>query len=67
MNKQILVKNLDGLPQNSNIFLQILMITLKSKRHFKGNAQFLFLCNPQKSGALRVCITFPQIIQKILT
>ena len=34
---------------------------------FKGNAQFLFLCNPQKSGASRVCITFPQITQKILT
>ena len=25
---------------------------------FKGNAQFIFLCNPQKSGASRVCITF---------
>ena len=24
----------------------------------KGNAQFIFLCNPQKSGASRVCITF---------
>ena len=23
--------------------------------------------NPQKSGTLRVCITFPQITQKILT
>ena len=34
---------------------------------FKGNAEFLFLCNPQKSGASRVCITFPQITQKILT
>ena len=29
--------------------------------------QFIFLCNPQKSGASRVCITFPQITQKILT
>ena len=36
--------------------------------YFKGNAQFLFLCNPQKSGASRVCITFFfQITQKILT
>ena len=37
----------------------------------KGNAQFLFLCNPQKSGASRLCVTFPQITphitQKILT
>ena len=34
---------------------------------FKGNAQFIFLCNPQKSRASRVCITFPQKTQKILT
>ena len=33
----------------------------------KGNAQFLFLCNRQKSGASQVCIRFPQITQKILT
>ena len=33
----------------------------------KGNAQFLFLCSPPKLGASRVCITFPQITQKILT
>ena len=33
----------------------------------KGNAQFIFLCNPQKSGASRVCITFLQITQKVLT
>ena len=31
------------------------------------NTQFAFLCNPQESGAPRVCITFPQITQKILT
>ena len=31
---------------------------------FKGNAQFLFLCNPPKSGALQACITFLQITQK---
>ena len=33
----------------------------------QGNVQFLFLCNPPKSSASRVCITFPQITQKILT
>ena len=32
--------------------------------NFKGNAQFLFFCNPLKSGALRVCVTFPEITQK---
>ena len=32
----------------------------------KGNAQFMFLYNPQKSCASRVCITFLQITQKIL-
>ena len=37
------------------------------KLFIKGNAQFLFLCNAQKSGTSRVCITFPQITQKILT
>ena len=35
--------------------------------NIKGNAQFLFLCNPQKSGASQVCITFLQVTQKILT
>ena len=34
---------------------------------FKGNTQFLFLCNPQKSGASQVCITFLQVTQKIQT
>ena len=33
----------------------------------KGNAQFIFLCNPQKSGASRVWIIFLQITQKVLT
>ena len=36
-------------------------------KKLKGNAQFLFLCNAQKSGASRVCIPFPQITQEILT
>ena len=35
-------------------------------RYFKGNAQFLFLCNLPKSDTLGVFITFPQIIQKTL-
>ena len=29
--------------------------------------QFLFLCNTPKSCASRICITFPQITEKILT
>ena len=33
----------------------------------KGNVQFLFLWNPQKSGTSQVCTTFPQTTQKILT
>ena len=35
MNRQLLVKNLDGFLQKSNIFLQILMIILKNKCHSK--------------------------------
>ena len=34
---------------------------------FKGNAQFIFLCKPQKLCASWVYITFLQITQKILT
>ena len=34
---------------------------------FKGSVQFLFLCKPQKSGALSVYPMFPHITQKILT
>ena len=41
--------------------------TVFQNKMFKGNAQFIFLCNPRKSGASRVCVTFPQITQKILT
>ena len=33
----------------------------------KGDAQFLFLCDPQKPTASHVYITFPRITQKILT
>ena len=36
----------------------------KKERTFIGNVQVLFSCNPHKSGALRVCITFPQITYK---
>ena len=35
--------------------------------NFKGNAQFLFLFNPRKSDASRVCITLLQITKKMLT
>ena len=41
--------------------------TVNEKPLFKGNTQFLLLCNPQKSGASRVCIIFPQITQKTPT
>ena len=33
----------------------------------QGNAQFIFLCNPKKSGVSRVWIIFLQVTQKILT
>ena len=33
----------------------------------RENAQFIYLCNPQKSDASLVCITFLQITQKVLT
>ena len=33
----------------------------------KGNAQFMFLCNPQKSGTSQVCIIFLHTIKKKLT
>ena len=33
----------------------------------KGNAQFLFLCNPPKSGNSKVSITFLQVTQNRLT
>ena len=35
--------------------------------YIKGNTHFVFLSNPQKSGASQVFITFPQTTQKILT
>ena len=35
--------------------------------HFKGNVQFLFLCNPPRLSASQVCITFLQVTKKILT
>ena len=36
----------------------------KKETTFIGNMQVLFSCNPHRSGALRVCITFPQITYK---
>ena len=54
------------------IILKITILKLtdvfKMRVHFKGNAQFLFLCDPPKSGVSQVaCITFLQVTQKILT
>ena len=46
-------------------FIIIGWVCSKMAEAFKGNAQFIFLCN-QKSAALRG-ITFLQITQKILT
>ena len=40
---------------------------VKIDNTFKGDAQFIFLLNPQKSSAARACITFLQITQKLLT
>ena len=34
---------------------------------FKGNTQFIFLCNPQKSGTSQIFIFFLQLTQKTLT
>ena len=44
-----------------------LMKWFNRKHKLKGNAQFIFLYNPQKLGASRVSNTFPQMTQKILT
>ena len=60
---------------HGNFNVIILKITIskltdvfKMRVHFKGNAQFLFLCNPPKSDVSQVaCITFFQVTQKILT
>ena len=54
------------------IILKITILKLtdvfKMRVHFKGNAQFLFLCNPPKLDVSQVaCITFFQVTQKILT
>ena len=35
--------------------------------NLKGKPQFIFLCNPPKSCASRILITFLQVNQKILT
>ena len=47
--------------------MHLIQYFLTKSKHFKGNAQFIFLCNPQKSGASRWCITFLQLTQKVLT
>ena len=41
-------------------------ITDYSRPMIKENAQFIFLCYPQKSGTSRVCIIFLQTAQKEL-
>ena len=43
------------------------MVGIVDENVFKGNAQFIFSCNYQKSDASRVFITFLQVTQKILT
>ena len=45
MNRQLLVNNLNGFPQNSNIFLQILMIILKSRYYSKIIRFFSYYLN----------------------
>ena len=50
--------------ENISCFLRNVRLLLKD---IKGNAQFISLFNPQKSGASQLCITFLQIAQKILT
>ena len=47
--------------------MHLIQYFLTKSKYFKGNAQFIFLCNPQKSGASRWCITFLQLTQKVLT
>ena len=48
-------------------FSNLIRMPFFIKMYIKGNMQLILLCNPQKSGASRVCITFPQTTQKILT
>ena len=45
MNRQLLVRNLDGFPQNSNIFLQILMVILKGRCRSKIIQFFSYYLN----------------------
>ena len=55
----------------SIIMMRISSNNLQFKHHSENylnrKAQFLLSRNSQKSGASRVCITFPQITQTILT
>ena len=41
--------------------------TVQLYKDLKGNMQFVFLCNPPKSGTSEVCVIFTQITQKIPT
>ena len=56
-----------NVPHAQNKIWQNKETRLQVKNLRKGNAQFLFWCNPPKSGASQVHITFLQATQKILT
>ena len=60
--------NFQQLLQNGNsVSIHLSNLQVLATEMIKGNAQVLFLCNPQKSGASPVCINIPKITQKILT
>ena len=48
----------------SNLIDQTQINRKKITLYIKRSAHFLFLCNPPKSGASQVCITFLQVTQK---
>ena len=53
---------------NKTIFPSNTVVTFIVFNDSAGNAQFIFFCNPPKSGASQVCITSLQItLKKILT
>ena len=56
-----------NVPHAQNKIWQNKETRLQVKYLRKGYAQFSFLCNPPKSGASQVYITFLQVTQKILT
>ena len=50
----------------TTILVWTIIIIILWWKSLKGKASFLFLCNPPKLGASRVCSTFSQITKKIL-